>query len=366
MYSIEHIDIVGQLSMNTFEDKRNKTFQNANIKNINDIINTNNINHIKDKIDFNSYINNKDKSDNNAFLDSPMKIPKLLNCTQNNLKKDERNKNPINILLTQSQNNYNEKATIENKKEKKIQSNLKKSAKPLYENFENSNNKNKDNINKKSVIDISRNKNMNTFFMNDKKCNSYNLKSSINDKNITFDDDLIYICYYEKDKPTDIKLYQINNKKEQGISLDYKPRNIDCYLKTLRFNKKRKSILLNKDEYEKNLFRPLDGISNKKRTKKIINKKNIIKRNIDFIKKVENLINRESLNKNKESSLSKGKKKKSQEKNKKEKALNIIRKNININTSQHSFNNYAKIESIAEEEEGKEDSKFDKQINNNF
>ena len=226
---------------------------------------------------------------------------------------------------------------------------------------------------------------MNTFNSRNKRYNNFNpISSNIkfnknknnNTKKIRFDDDLIYICYNDADKPTKIKLYKINKKKDKGAALKYRPRNIDGYIKGLSINKKLKSILLNKDEEENNnndnmMFSSLDNIHRIKRTKKLSDKKNVIKRNIEFIKKVEKKVKNKSMDKDRksfENSLSKGKNKKSKENNKTKKRIKDSKNNNNTNnnTSQNTKNEYLKIEPIEEEEEGCEDSKLEKKIEAKF
>ena len=145
------------------------------------------------------------------------------------------------------------------------------------------NNDNNNNIlspNNKEETDISSNKN-NININNNKK------------KKVTFDDQLIFINYNEKEKVTKFKIIE-GNKTSQ-----FKPKDISEYIKILSSNTTEnniKPILINVKKINYNNI-----IKKKKSTK---NKKNqFIKRNIDYIKKVQkkgsNNISKEKDKKNK-------------------------------------------------------------------
>jgi hypothetical protein len=193
--------------------------------------------------------------------------------------------------------------------------------------------------------DNSRNDKMNFFFKN-KQYNSYNAINSIinhkKNKKIEFDDDLIYICYNDQEKPTKIKLYKINKKKEKGTPLKFRPRTNEGYIKGLSLNKKLRSILLNKDGNNKSTFSSSDHISVTKKPKTINNTKNIIKRNIEYIKKVEKKTKKESSEKNikkRNNSSSRGKIAKSKEKSKTKKIIKDNKEKISNKTNNESLKN---------------------------
>ena len=91
----------------------------------------------------------------------------------------------------------------------------------------------------------SKNKNINKIFKEKKEFKNYYLenKKSISKNNVSFENDLIYISYNDKDKPTKINLYKVKNKNETGIKIKYTPKNLDNYINIL-LNKQLKSILL--------------------------------------------------------------------------------------------------------------------------
>ena len=134
--------------------------------------------------------------------------------------------------------------------------------------------------NNKEETDISSNK------------NNININNK-NKKKVTFDDHLIFINYNEKEKVTKFKI--IEDKK---IS-QFKPKDISEYLKILTSNtteNKIKPILVNVKKINYN------NIVKKKKSNK--NKQNqFLKRNIDYIKKVQkkgnNNISKEKAKKNK-------------------------------------------------------------------
>jgi hypothetical protein len=133
--------------------------------------------------------------------------------------------------------------------------------------------------NNKEETDISSNKN-NININNNKK------------KKITFDEHLIFINYNEKEKVTKLKIIE-GNKTSQ-----FKPKDLSEYLKILTSNtteNKIKPILVNVKKINYN------NIVKKKKSNK--NKQNqFLKRNIDYIKKVQkkgnNNISKENVKKN--------------------------------------------------------------------
>ena len=207
------------------------------------------------------------------------------------------------------------------------------------------------------------------------------IKNIINKKKVRIEKNLIYISYNEKDKPTKINLYKSKNRIENGLKLEFEPKDLQTLINNLSNTKKLKSILLNKDD--ENLVRrsfgdePFCSVDNIRKVQNIrkINskKKNIMKRNIDFIKKVEEKVKKRSVEKNKKNedkSLSK-EKRKYLNKKKIDKKIKTIKKNKVINkTNNKNINNdtneYIKIDVIQEEEEAREESKHDKKIDVNF
>ena len=366
------------------EDKDNHNNDNNEINDDND-----NNSHVNDKIiddknntncNYNLDSNNKYNIDFNdsGSLEGIIKIPELLDSplTKDIKKEDNENnesnknfENDIHLPIS-SQDEINEEIKLEEKlKNKNKTPNLKYSIQKLNNTYE----KKIKTISKKDDSENnSRNTKKNYFCKNNNQYNSYNKNNSLNNnknKNIEFDDDLVYICYNEQDKPTKIKLYKINKKKGKGKPLKFIPRNNEGYIKGLSLNKKLKSILLNKEGNEKNSFSSSDNNPVVKKPKKIIKKKDIIKRNIEYIKKVEKKAKQDLVKyeKKRNNSSSRGKNKKSQEKNAKTKKIKEYKGNIKKNESLNNLNNnFLRIEPIEEEEEGFEDSKYEKKNDDKF
>ena len=241
-------------------------------------------------------------------------------------------------------------------------------------------------INQNKDYKISRNK---LAFKEENDLNNNNIENKKeisykkpNQKKVTFENSLIYINYNDKEKPTKINLYKAKSKADAGIKLHFRPKNINIILNNLIQDKKLKSILLNKNDinivrrgFDDKPFCSMDDSEKINKIKKIkINQKNknILKRNIDYIKKVEaknknldkNIMNDKSLIKGKNKNSSKNKKRSNSRILKKE---NDINKVINTNISQNNnSNDYIKIDVIQEEEEVNEESKYEKKIDKNF
>ena len=334
--------------------------------------------------------NNKNKKVENEVITKgdEIIIPGILDSSLNK----EKNKN--DITNKENDKNINDSSSIhkpiyshddlnENNKINNKKINLK------Y--IKNDNNKNETDINNNFIMnnnnntsyEDSRNKKLfNNFIKNEKKkLVNDKLGNISNKKRVSFENDLISICYNDKDKPTKINLYKLKNNKDPAIKIEFKPKNIQTYINNLKENKNIKSILLNKDDenivrrdFHDMPFKSMDSIERNKKAKK-----NIMKRNIQFIKDVEEKVKNQSLEKNKKNgnkSISKGKNKnlnKKEKTNQKEntnKNKNKNKKDINNtnrnNSNQKKMNNYIKIDVIQEEEEGCEDSKHDKKIDIKF
>lgn len=112
------------------------------------------------------------------------------------------------------------------------------------------------------------------------------IKSSINkNKKVTFDENLIYINYNQNHKVTKLNISDINDNP-----LSFKSKDLSKYLKILASNSntsKIKPIIINSNKVDVDNI--IKNIKNKNRNKKINKdkKKEIIKRNIDFIKVVQ-------------------------------------------------------------------------------
>ena len=222
---------------------------------------------------------------------------------------------------------------------------------------------------------------LNPIFQEKREYNSFNIenKKNLSKKNISFENDLIYISYNDKDIPTKINLYRVRNKTDAGIKIKFTPKNMQSYLNILSLNKKLQPILLNKDDvnivrrsFNDNPYNSLDNSRKSNKTEnKAVNNKNITKRNIEYIKKVEQKVKNKSLEKNKKirdfseekrnqnsnNNKKKINKKKILSNNRNKKIIYNIKKNNNKNENQ---SNYIKIDVIQEEEEIHEDSKHEK------
>ena len=325
--------------------------------------------------------NNREKEENqNNKIEKDIKI-----IEQNDSLLNKKNKNYQKEMdiLKDIQDDINKKKEIEQNK-----NNSESDLDILLTDKNDDNNIDKDFvINQNKDYKISRNKlvfkeenGLNNNNIENKK-EKYNKKP--NQKKVTIENSLIYINYNDKEKPTKINLYKAKSKADAGIKLHFRPKNINLILNNLIQEKKLKSILLNKNDInivrrglDDKPFCSMDDSEKIKKIKKIkINQKNknILKRNIDYIKKVE------EKNKNMEKNimsenkyLIKGKNKNSS-KNKKRsnsrilKKENDINKVINTNISQNNnSSDYIKIDVIQEEEEVNEESKYEKKIDKNF
>ena len=174
-------------------------------------------------------------------------------------------------------------------------------------------------------------------------------------------------------------MYRVRNKTDAGIKIKFTPKNMQSYLNILSLNKKLQPILLNKDDvnivrrsFNDNPYNSLDNSRKSNKTEnKAVNNKNITKRNIEYIKKVEQKVKNKSLEKNKKirdfseekrnqnsnNNKKKINKKKILSNNRNKKIIYNIKKNNNKNENQ---SNYIKIDVIQEEEEIHEDSKHEK------
>ena len=205
----------------------------------------------------NKEINNKNDevNDENYDDESEKEGEKVINSLLAQITKNSLNKEDILMILNKGKN------------EAKSSNN-------------NDNNNNILSPNNKEETDISSNKN-NININNNKK------------KKVTFDDQLIFINYNEKEKVTKFKIIE-GNKTSQ-----FKPKDLSEYIKILSSNiteNKIKPILINVKKINYNNI-----IKKKKSTK---NKQNqFLKRNIDYIKKVQkkgsNNISKEKYKKNK-------------------------------------------------------------------
>ena len=303
------------------------------------------------------------------------------------------NNNLTNIhIIADRKNDLNKNKKIEeninkNKNKKSISKNLlndfnkiknKQKNKNLSFSYENSRNK----INNK----IFHKKNNNNIFNIAKKINNSNNKSS--HKKVTIDNDILYISYNDNDKPTKINLYKTKNKINKDIKINFRPKNFQNIINNLIIEKKLKSILLNggdenivRRDFDDKPFCSMDDAGKiqiktikKINTKNSLKNKNIVKRNIDFIKIVEEKVKNNSREKNKNGEKSLGKRnKKDLNKNKNEKNTNNSKSNKgnkcikkNNDNQVDEINNYIKIDVIKEEEEGREESKHENKIDAKF
>ena len=122
-------------------------------------------------------------------------------------------------------------------------------------------------------------------------------------KNLTFDDNLIYINYHQDYKVSNLRITDSENK-----AIQYNPKDISKYLKKLKSNNFRlKPIIINSNKIAYN------NIINKikiKNTNSKINKiktNQTIQKNIDFIKNIQKKNNSKERSKSKEKNKNKSK-----------------------------------------------------------
>ena len=141
-------------------------------------------------------------------------------------------------------------------------------------------------------------------------------------KNITFDDNVTYINYYQNFKVTNLHITDSDDK-----TINYKPKNISKYLKKLTTNEyKVKPIIINSNKLDYiNIINKIQ-IHNTNTKMNKIKAKQTIKKNIDFIKEVQ------KKNQSKDRTQSK-------DKNKKKNNLKYNSFNINVNKSNIKPNN---------------------------
>ena len=239
----EHI-----FSYNSTENKKALTQDNSDIFKLNKKKETNkNINIVQTN---NFIINNlTEKNKNNR----EERINKDFNNTDINFKKQKNN----NIIINEQ--NFEDDNNNEEDDGDKIINSLIATA---SQNFKNEN-KN-DNIS----IQIT---DFNNHLKNDKK------------KAVTFDDNLVYINYYQDYKVTNLHITDSNDN-----TILYKPKNISKYLKNLTSSSDNlKPIIINSNK--PNYFNIINKIKIKNTNGKInkINTNKTIKKNIDFIKEVK-------------------------------------------------------------------------------
>ena len=292
---------------------------------------------------------------------SPIKRKKSEDCKENN-------NNNINLPI-----DYSMEEIDENKNTNKNDLNFNK-------NFE------KDDdiiINMNPISDNSRNRNIilledENEINNKKISNTYNSEINndyINKKKVLLEDDIILISYNDMDKPTNLKVYKVVDKKKWlGIEINFKPKITKNYINNLKSNKLINSILIDKNTINKDKHKLISFSNKTTKTKKIsknLNKNsNIINKNIKFIKQIEKKLKNQSLDKNKDNSHKKDKKsnkinikddtKENTLKNGiilNKKLLDSIKRN---NTEKKIVNNYLCADAIQEEEEGYEESKVEK------
>ena len=56
------------------------------------------------------------------------------------------------------------------------------------------------------------------------------IKNIINKKKVRIAKNLIYISYNEKDKPTKINLYKSKNRIENGLKLEFEPKDLQTLI----------------------------------------------------------------------------------------------------------------------------------------
>ena len=244
---VEHI-----FSYNSFENKINITKENSDKKN--DIIKNNN--------------------------DRNINIVQTNNFIINNLTEQKKDKNEEKPVIKKTNTD------IKLKKEKRDN---KKINEKSFED-ENVNENNEDDDGDKIINSL-----IATASQNFKKGegNNININNSITDfdthlkkatqKNVTFDDNLIYINYYQDFKVTNLHITDEDNK-----TINFRPKDISKYIKKLTNNKYNlKPIIINSNKPNYNNI--INKIQIKNTNCKINKIKAIqtIKKNIDFIKEVQ-------------------------------------------------------------------------------
>ena len=215
-----------------------------------------------------------------------------------------KNKNERNINIVQTNNfilnnltevkkNKNEEKEIQKNNNTDIKlKNETKNNKNTEKDFEDDNENNEDDDGDNKIINsliatASHN------FKNEKECENNGNNNSITDfnkhleketqKNITFDNNLIYINYYQDFKVTNLHITDSDDK-----TINYKPKNISKYLKKLTTNAyKVKPIIINSNKLNYNNIINKIQIHNTNIKMNKIKAKQTIKKNIDFIKEVQ-------------------------------------------------------------------------------
>ena len=248
-----------------------------------------------------------------------------------------KNKNERNINIVQTNNfilnnltevkkNKNEEKEIQKNNNTDIKlKNETKNNKNTEKDFEDDNENNEDDDGDNKIINsliatASHN------FKNEKESENNGNNNSITDfnkhleketrKNITFDNNLIYINYYQDFKVTNLHITDSDDK-----TINYKPKNISKYLKKLTTNAyKIKPIIINSNKLDYNNIINKIQIHNTNIKMNKIKAKQTIKKNIDFIKEVQ------KKNQSKDRTQSK-------DKNKKKNNLKYNSFNIKVNKS---------------------------------
>jgi len=213
-----------------------------------------------------------------------------------------KNKNERNINIVQTNNfilNNLTEVKKNKKEEKEMQKNNNTDIKLKNETKDNKNNTQKD-FEDDNEDDDGDNKIINSLiatashnFKNEEKNENNKNNNSISDfdkhlkketqKNITFDDNLIYINYYQDFKVTNLHITDSDDK-----TINYKPKNISKYLKKLTNNAyKIKPIIINSNKLNYNNIINKIQIHNTNIKMNKIKAKKTIKKNIDFIKEVQ-------------------------------------------------------------------------------
>jgi len=237
---------------------------------------------------------NSTENKKNSIEDTPHKDKSII-----------KNKNEGNINIVQT-NNFILNNLTELKKDKKEEKEmtrnnntdikLRKESKDKKNNTEkdfeddNENNEDDDGDNKiiKSLIaTASHNFKSENESNNDKNNNlitdfDKNLKKETQ-KNITFDDNLVYINYYQDFKVTNLHITDSDDK-----TINFKPKNISKYLKKLTTNAyKIKPIIINSNKLNYNNIINKIQIHNTNTKMNKIKTKQTIKKNIDLIKEIQ-------------------------------------------------------------------------------
>jgi hypothetical protein len=237
---------------------------------------------------------NSTENKKNSIEDTPHKDKSII-----------KNKNEGNINIVQT-NNFilNNLTELKNdkKEEKEMTRNnntdikLRKESKDKKNNTEkdfeddNENNEDDDGDNKiiKSLIATASHN-----FKNEKENNNDKNSNLITDfdknlkketqKNITFDDNLVYINYYQDFKVTNLHITDSDDK-----TINFKPKNISKYLKKLTTNAyKIKPIIINSNKLNYNNIINKIQIHNTNTKMNKIKTKQTIKKNIDLIKEIQ-------------------------------------------------------------------------------